>query len=173
LSINENTIGVDSAKINWVVNTMMMVAGAEGIQLVESDKDFAEIGKSIKEAVYYSKRFDGRLYVILTADTDTDDSLLVFKYGSDDAQNYIQQSLDAKGEISSFVVGILVDGVFQDGIDPYMFQKANNQSTTSQVTTSKGYSATQQEFVVTEQAKNASEKTTEKVFVVKLKEGDF
>jgi uncharacterized Rmd1/YagE family protein len=63
------------------------------------------------------------LYVILTADTDTDDSLLVFKYGSDDAQNYIQQSLDARGEISSFVVGILVDGVFQDGIDPYMFQK--------------------------------------------------
>jgi hypothetical protein len=166
LSINENTIGVDSAKINWVVNTMMMVAWAEGIQLVESDKDFAEIGKSIKEAVYYSKRFDGRLYVILTADTDTDDSLLVFKYGSDDAQNYIQQSLDARGEISSFVVGILVDGVFQDGIDPYMFQKSTSQTKVTQPVFTP-------EQIARMNAVTASQKTTEKVFVVKLKNGDF
>lgn len=161
LSINENTIGIDSAKINWVVNTMMMVAWAEGIQLVENEKDFAEIGKSLSEAVHYSRQDNKRLYVILVADTDTDNSFLMLIFGSDEAQNYIQHRLDARGEICSFVVGILVNGVFQDGIDPYMFHHKNAQPffTPAQIATMN--------------ALTASQKTTEKVFVVKLKNGDF
>jgi hypothetical protein len=49
------------------------------------------------------------------------DSELKLVFGSSLAEEYIK----SKGRDNAFVVGILIDGALQDGIDPYMFAKAS------------------------------------------------
>jgi hypothetical protein len=158
---------------NWdaVFNTMNMVAWAEGIDLdLNTKESFVGFGKMMTEAISgISNRNNERVYVIIQRIKSPRDLTMRLAYGTDNAKAII----DREGEDNAFVVAIIVDGVFQEGINPYRFQKGSNQATTSQVKLKRGLPLTQQEFVVTEQAKNASEKTTEKVFVVKLKNGDF
>lgn len=152
---------------NWdaVFNTMNMVAWAEGIDLdLNTKESFVRFGKMMTEAISgISNLKNERVYVTIQRIKSPRDLTMRLAYGTDNAKAII----DREGEDNAFVVAIIVDGVFQQGINPYMFQKAN------QVILKRGKPLTQQEFVSTEQAKNASEKTTEKVFVVLLKNGDF
>jgi len=162
----QNYLFLEKVK-NWdaVFNTMNMVAWAEGIDLdLNTKESFVGFGKMMTEAISgISNRNNERVYVTIQRIKSPRDLTMRLAYGTDNAKAII----DREGEDNAFVVAIIVDGVFQQGINPYMFQKAN------QVILKRGRSLTQQEFVVTEQAKNASENTTEKVFVVLLKNGDF
>jgi len=133
-------------------------------------ESFVGFGKMMTEALSgWSNPNNERVYVIIQRIKSPKDLTMRLAYGTDNAEAII----DKEGEDNAFVVAIIVDGVFQEDINPYMFQIGSNQATTSKVILKRGIPLRQQEFVITEQAKNASEKTTEKVFVVKLKDGDF
>jgi hypothetical protein len=121
LALNENKLGIDGYKVSYLVNTMMMVAWAEGIQMVDSFDDFRNLSQVISEAISGSRLDPARCYIILSRDDLSKDSELKLVFGSSLAEEYIK----SKGRDNAFVVGILIDGALQDGIDPYMFAKAS------------------------------------------------
>jgi len=121
LALNENKLGIDGYKVSYLVNTMMMVAWAEGIQMVDNFDDFRYLSQAISEAISGSRLDPSRCYIILSRDGLKQDSELKLVFGSSLAEEYIK----SKGRDNAFVVGILIDGALQDGIDPYMFAKAS------------------------------------------------
>ena len=121
LSLNVNELGIDHIKINHLVNTIMMVAWAEGIQLVDAFGDFRNLSEAIQEAITISKSNLARCYIILSRDDLKQESELKVVMGSSLAEQYIE----SKGRDNAFVVGIIIDGVIQNDINPYMFAKTS------------------------------------------------
>lgn len=157
--------------LDIALNTLQMVAWAEGITLgLRTTTDFMDLGSYYNDVIRDSKADNQRLYLILSRDTTASaDAELSSAFGSSLAQGIVQ----SKGENHAFIVGILVDGVFQNEIDPYMFSQAVSQPTTQQtnVTTIVLNSNNLEE--IKENAKIASEASTEKMYVVELNDGSY
>jgi len=119
----------DPIKVNLALNTLQLVAWAEGIDLdMTSTTDFFELASFFNDAIVESKRESDRVYLVLVRDTLTEKTEFAIIVGSTLAEQIVQK----KGENNAFVVGILVDGAFQNDIDPYMFSQSVAQSTTAQ-----------------------------------------
>ena len=117
--------------LDIALNTLQMVAWAEGITLgLRTTTDFMDLASYYNDVIRDSKADNQRLYLILSRDTTASaDAELSSAFGSSLAQGIVQ----SKGENNAFVVGILVDGAFQNDIDPYMFSQPVAQSTTAQI----------------------------------------
>lgn len=152
--------------LDIALNTLQMVAWAEGINLgLRTTTDFMDLGSYYNDVVRDSKADNQRLYLILSRDTTASgDAELSSAFGSSLAQGIVQ----SKGENNAFIVGILVDGVFQNEIDPYIFSQAVAQP--QQVT---NQNVAKTKIFVTKRAKEASEITTENVYVVQLKDDSY
>jgi hypothetical protein len=157
--------------LDVALNTLQMVAWAEGITLgLRTTTDFMDLGSYYNDVIRDSKADNQRLYLILSRDTTASaDAELSSAFGSSLTQGIVQ----SKGENNAFVVGILVDGVFQNEIDPYMFSAKAQTATPppNQVTLTRGSSITQADLDLTNKAKaeaiELSQVTTDNVYVIR------
>jgi hypothetical protein len=146
-----------------VINTLMMVAWAEGIDLsIDVYDDFFALAECYQDAITYSVQFKERAYIVLTRETDTEESELLIRYGTASVEDLIKE----KGADNAFVVAIVVDGAFQDGINPYMF------SAKAQTATLPPPPISPQQ-IAEASALKTSQFTTENVYVVRKKNGSF
>jgi len=157
--------------LDIALNTLQMVAWAEGITLgLRTTTDFMDLGSYYNDVIRNSKLDNDRFYLILSRDTTTSgDAELSFALGTSFAQRIVQ----SKGENNAFIVGILVDGVFQNEIDPYMFSQAVAQPTIQQANVSTIVLSSNDLEEIKQNAKIASEASTEKMYVVELNNGFY
>jgi len=114
--------------LNHALNTIQMVAWAEGIDLrLNAEGNFIELGNYLDMVIDESKRKNERLYVVLARDSKIRKSEMRSAFGS----TLAEQLVKSYNENDAFVVAILVDGAFQDGVDPYMFSQPVAQTNTN------------------------------------------
>lgn len=166
----DDLLAQDLNKIRQALNTLQMVAWAEGIDLaMNTTTDFFDLADFYNDAINKSKYYNSRVYLMLTRDTLTTERELGIVIGSTSAE----QIVNSKGENNAFVVGILVHGAFQNDINPYMFSQAVAQPTIQQANVSTIVLSSNDLEEIKQNAKIASEASTEKMYVVELNNGFY